>query len=1057
MFRWIIGSSLRFRYLVVAVSAAMILLGLGRLYDMPVDVFPEFAPPRVEIQTEGIGMTTQEVEELITIPMEEVLKATPEIATIRSKTVMSLSSIVLIFKHGTDIVHARQLVQERLQLANTRLPIGAGPPVMLQPLSSTSRVMKIGLSSEEMSMLDLSMTAYWKINFRLMRVPGVANIAMWGERLKQLQVQVDPERMRRHGVTLNAVEETAAEALNFGLLLDSSSAKTQTVGFIETPNQRMYIRPVSPGVTPEELARVPVASKNGGTVTLGDVADVLWGQPLLIGDAVINDGDGLMLIVEKFPWANTLEVTRGVEAALDELRPGLPTIEIDHQIFRPATFIEDSVHNLTVALLIGAVLVVLVLGAFLYEWRVALISLLAIPLSLMAAMLVLYLYEATINTMVLAGFVVALGSIVDDAIIDVENIVRRLRQHRKEGGGKSTATIILEASLEIRSVILYATLIIVLAVAPVLFMGGLSGAFFVPLALSYSLALLASMVVALTVTPALCLILLDRAAIERESPLVGWLQRKYQGTLERILRAPRPVYLATGAAVVAGVVVWPLLGQSLLPSFKERDFLMHWLTPPGTSHPEMYRVTVLASKELRAIPGVRNFGAHIGRALVADEVVGIDFTENWISIDPKVDYDETLAAVQETVAGYPGIYRDVQTYLRERVKEVLTGKSESIVVRIFGPELEVLREQADKVKEALTGIEGLVELHEEPLVDIPQVQITVDLAKAGAVGLAPGDVRRDAAILFSGHEVTDIHAGDKVYDVMVWSTPETRHSPLSVREALLDTPAGGQVRLGDIADVRIVPSPNQIVREGASRRMDVLANVGSGRDLGAILEDVEDRLEEVQFPLGYHAELLGEGAERAAAQRRLLLAGLGAVVGIFLLLQAAFRSWRLATLAFLALPAALVGGVLAAYLGDGIVSLGALVGFLAVLGIAARNSILLIRHFQHLEWVEGEAFGPALVLRGARERLSPILMTTLATGLALVPLVFAADLPGHEIEHPMAVVILGGLVTSTLLNLFVVPVLYLRLGSIRESDLSSELAALQPGRRAGFPGYQAQA
>jgi Cu/Ag efflux pump CusA len=599
-------------------------------------------------------------------------------------------------------------------------------------------------------------------------------------------------------------------------------------------------------------------------------------------------------------------------------------------------------------------------------------------------------------------------------------------------------------------------LIIVLAVAPVLFMGGLSGAFFVPLALSYSLALLASMVVALTVTPALCLILLDRAAIERESPLVGWLQRKYQGTLERIIRAPRPVYLATGAAVVAGIAVWPLLGQSLLPSFKERDFLMHWLTPPGTSHPEMYRVTVLASKELRAIPGVRNFGAHIGRALVADEVVGIDFTENWISIDPKVDYDDTLAAVQETVAGYPGIYRDVQTYLRERVKEVLTGKSESIVVRIFGPELEVLREQAERVKEALTGIEGLVELHEEPLKDIPQVQVTVDLAKAGAVGLAPGDVRRDAAILFAGHEVTDIHAGDKVYDVMVWSTPETRHSPLSVREALLDTPAGGQVSLGDIADVRIVPSPNAIARENASRRIDVLANVG-GRDLGAVLEDVEDRLEEVQFPLGYYAQLLGEGAERAAAQRRLLLAGLAAVVGIFLLLQAAFRSWRLAALAFLALPAALVGGVLAAYAGDGIVSLGALVGFLAILGIAARNSILLIRHFQHLEWVEGEAFGPGLILRGARERLSPILMTTLATGLALVPLVFAADLPGHEIEHPMAVVILGGLVTSTLLNLFVVPVLYLRLGSIRESDLSSELAALQPGGRAGSPGYHAPA
>ena len=1048
MFRWIIGSSLRFRYLVVAISAAMLALGLGRVSDLPVDVFPEFAPPRVEIQTEGIGMTTREVEELITIPMEETLKATPEIDTIRSKTVMAMSSIVLIFKQGTDIVHARQLVQERLQLAAIRLPVGIGPPVMLQPLSSTSRVMKIGLSSKEVSMLDLSMTAYWKINFRLMRVPGVANIAMWGERLKQLQVQVDPERMRRHGVTLNEVEETAAEALNFGLLANSSSAKTQIAGFIETPNQRMYIRPVSPGVTPEGLAQVPVVSKNGGTVRLGDVADVLWEQPLLIGDAVINDGPGLMLIVEKFPWANTLEVTRGVEAALDEMRPGLPNIEIDHQIFRPATFIEDSIHNLTVALLIGAVLVLVVLGAFLFEWRVALISLLAIPLSLVAAGFVLYLRGATINTMVLAGFVVALGSIVDDAIIDVENIVRRLRQHRKEGGSKSIAAVILEASLEIRSVILYATLIIVLAVAPVLFMGGLSGAFFVPLALSYSLALLASMVVALTVTPALCLILLDRAAIERESPLVGWLQRGYQSVLARIIRAPRPVFFASGAMVLAGIAVWPLLGQSLLPSFKERDFLMHWLTPPGTSHPEMYRVTTLASKELRSIPGVRNFGAHIGRALVADEVVGIDFTENWISIDPKVNYDDALAAVKETVAGYPGIYRDVQTYLRERVKEVLTGKSESIVVRIFGPELKVLREQADRVQQVLTGIEGLVELHKEPLVDIPQVQITVDLAKAGRVGLKPGDIRRDASIIFSGQEVTDIHLGARVHDVMVWSTPETRHSLNSVRGLLLDTPAGGQVRLGDIADVRIVPSPNTISRENASRRIDVLANV-SGRDLGSVIEDVEDRLEEIQFPLEYHAQLLGEAAERSSAQQRLLLAGLAAVIGIFLLLQVAFRSWRLATLAFLALPAALVGGVLAAYLGDGIISLGALVGFLAVLGIAARNSILLIRHFQHLEWVEGESFGPELILRGARERLSPILMTTLATGLALVPLVFAANLPGHEIEHPMAVVILGGLITSTLLNLLVIPILYLRLGSIRESDFSSELGALQLGGRAG--------
>src|SRR5262245_54604895 len=517
MFHWIIGSSLKFRFLVIAAAVAMVAVGTTRLRDMPVDVFPEFAPPLVEVQTEGIGMSTTEVEELVTTPMEELLRGTPELEVIRSRSVNALSQIVLLFKRGTDLLHARQLVQERLVLAGARLPTGVGPPVMLQPLSATSRVMKIGLSSKELSLLDLSMTAYWKIRFRLLRVPGVANVAIWGERLKQLQIQLDPERMRLHQVTLNEVLETAAAAMDFGLLRNTASAKTQIVGFIETPNQRLAINTVSPVVTPEDLAKVPIEAENGKTVRLGDVAKIVWDEPLRIGDAVINDGAGILLIVEKFPWGNTLEVTRGVEAALAELRPALANIEVDHTIFRPATFIELSIHNLTLALVIGAFLVVLILIAFLFEWRVALISLVAIPLSLVAALLVLYMRGTTINTMVLAGFLVALGSIVDDAIIDVENIVRRLRQHRREGSTKSTAAIVLEASLEIRRAIFYATLIIVLAVVPVFFMGGLSGAFFEPLALSYSLSLLASMVVALTVKPALYLLPLGRPPIGGKS------------------------------------------------------------------------------------------------------------------------------------------------------------------------------------------------------------------------------------------------------------------------------------------------------------------------------------------------------------------------------------------------------------------------------------------------------------------------------------------------------------------------------------------------------------
>jgi CzcA family heavy metal efflux pump len=720
-----------------------------------------------------------------------------------------------------------------------------------------------------------------------------------------------------------------------------------------------------------------------------------------------------------------------VEAALDSLRPGLSGIDLDTTIFRPASFVEISIDNLTSAMLLGFLLVVVIISVFLFEWRVALISLVTIPLSLMAAGLVLHWRGTTVNTMVLAGLVIALGAIVDDAIIDVENIVRRLRQHRREHGGRSTASVILEASLEVRGPIVYATLIIIASALPVFFLTGLTGSFFKPLALSYTLATLASLLVALTVTPALTLIMLRKSAIERsESPIVRWLHRGYESALSRIVIRPQAAYATVAVVVLAGVATMPLLGQSLLPSFKERDFLMHWVTNPGTSQPEESRITIQASKELRAIPGVRNFGAHIGQALLMDEVVGVNFGENWISVDPDVDYDETVAAINEVVAGYPGIHRDVQTYLKERIKEVLTGGSETVVVRIFGEDPDVLREKAEEVKQVMTEVDGLVEETVELHENIPQVQVTVNLAAAQRHGLKPGDVRRAAGVLLASEEVGDIFRGGKAYDVHVFSTPETRRSLTSIRQLPIDTPEGGRVLLGEVADVRIVPTPNVIERTDGSRRLDVGANL-SEADLGSVVADIESRMGQVDFPLGYHAELLGEHAERQAAQQRLLGYGALAALAIFLLLQASFGSWRLATLSFLTLPMALVGGALAALAGGGIISLGSLVGFFTVFGIAARNGILMINHFQHLERLEGEQFGPTLVLRGARERLSPILMTSLATGLALVPLVIAGSIPGHEVEHPLAVVILGGLVTSTLLNLFVVPSLYLRFAKAR--------------------------
>ena len=897
---------------------------------------------------------------------------------------------------------------------------------MIQPLSSTSRVLKIGLSSNRLSLIEMSTIAYWKIRARLLQVPGVANVPIWGERLQQMHVQVDPRKLRENGVSLISVMDTTADALDAGLLKFSDGALIGTGGFVDTPNQRLNIRHVLPIATPADLARVTIERENGKRLLLGDVATLVEDHQPLAGDAVINDGPGLMLIVEKLPWANTLDVTRGVEQAMDEMRPGLPGMEVDTTIFRPATFIELSLDNLTKALLIGALLVVLVLGAFLFEWRAAVISVVAIPLSLMAAALVLYARGATINVMVLAGFVIALGVVVDDAIIDVQNVVRRLRESRREGSRKSAFAVVLEASLEVRGPIVYATLIIVAAMVPIFFLTGLTGAFFQPLAFSYVLAVGASLVVALTVTPALCLMLLPRSPLERRgSPLERWLERGYERALRRIVPRPRLAYVTVVLTVAAGLAVVPFLGQSLLPSFKERDFLMHWLTSPDTSGPEETRVSIRACRELREIPGVRNCGSHIGQALLMDEVVGVYFGENWISVDPKADYDATLARVQHVVDGYPGIQRDVQTYLKERIREVLTGSSDAIVVRVFGDDLDVLQREAQEVLEAIEGVDGLVEAKVELHADVPQVEVKVDLASAQRYGIKPGDARRAAATWIASEEVGDIYRGGKAYDVHVWSTPETRHSLASIAALPIDTPRGTQVPLSDVADVRIAPTPNIIERENISRRLDVSANV-SGRDLGSVTQDVNERLEKVRFPLGYHAEVLGEFAERQAAQRTLLLFGGGSALAIFLLLQAAFGSWRLATLAFLTLPMALVGGALAAFAGGGVLSLGSLVGFFTVFGIAARNGILMINHFQHLEQHEGESFGPKLVLRGARERLSPILMTTLATGLAIVPLVAAGNIPGHEIEHPLAVVVLGGLFTSTLLNLFVMPPLYLR-------------------------------
>jgi len=1013
--RWIVGESLKLRVVVVALAIVFVVVGSREAARTPVDVFPEFAPPLVEIQTEAPGLTSVEVEQLVTTPIESALAGTTGVTTLRSKSVPGLSSVVMLFADGVDLMRARQFVAERLQNATRELPAAVAQPAIVPPISSTSRVLKIGLTSKTLSAIELSTLARWVIRPRLMSVSGVANVAIWGERPRQLQILVAPDRLAANHVTLAEVSAAAGDAASIG-----------AGGFVETPNQRVAVthRPTIRSAT--DLADIVISQANGRSVRLGDVADVVEGSPPPIGDAVIDGGPGLLLIVEKQPAANTLAVTHDLDRALAELAPGMRDVTVDALIFRPATFIETSIDNLTRATLVGCVLVIVILIGFLWSWRTALISVIAIPLSLLTALVVLKWRGASINTMALAGLVIALGEVVDDAIIDVENIVRRLREARATGDPRSASSIVLEASLEVRSAIVYATVIVLLVFLPIFFVPGLAGAFFRPLASSYALAVLSSMVVALVVTPALSLLLLSRAKLEtRDPPLVRLLKAGYRRVLPTMVDRWK-----IAIAVVLGLLIITAgaartLGQEFLPKFQETDFLMHFVGKPGTSLAEMQRITTLASRDLMAIPGVQSFGAHIGRAELSDEVVGVNFAELWISLDPDAPYTSTVAKVEETIRTFPGLYRDVLTYLRERIKEVLTGASATVVVRIYGPSLEGLRERAAAISALLATVPGVVNLKVEAQVDVPQLEVRPRPTILRQLGMGPGELRRAVTTLVQGSRVGEIHDGLATVPIVVRASEAIRGDVEAIRRLPIETPAGTIVSLSQLAEVALTSSPNVVQREAGSRRIDVTCDV-AGRDLGSTARDIAARVTAVPYPAAYHPQLLGEYTARQEARDRLAWIGALALLGIVLVLYQDFRSVRLTALVIVTLPFALVGGVGAALIAGGNLSLGSLVGFVTVLGVAARNGIMLVSHYRHLEEQEGIPLSRELVLRGSEERLAPILMTALATALALVPLVVNGNQPGHEIEHPLAVVILGGLVTSTLLNLLLLPALYLR-------------------------------
>jgi CzcA family heavy metal efflux pump len=1063
MLRWIVGSSLKLRFMVVPLAAGMILLGVTQLRQMPVDVLPEFTPPLVDIQTEALGLSAQEVEQLVTVPLEQdLLNGVAFLDQIRSQSLPGLSRIELIFQPGTDVLAARQLVQERLIQAPGGIPNVSKAPVMLQPLSSTSRVMMIGLSSNDVSLIDMSVLARWKIRPRLMGVPGVANVAIWGQRERQLQVQVDPQKLRRHGVSLDQVIQSTGNALWVSPLSFVEASTPGTAGFIDTPNQRLGIQHVLPITTAKDLSQVRIEDTGAKVLRLGDVGQVVEDHQPLIGDALVNDSPSLMLVIEKFPGTNTREVTQGVEAALDEMRPGLSGITIDADLFRPVSFIDTATRNVTLALLLALLIMVVLLGGFLLDWRAALISLVAISLSLLVAMLVLDQRGATFNTMILAGLVIALGVVVDDAIVDVDAIRRRLRQRREAtaggqqpSGGNGAATTpaaILDASMEVRGPLLWATLIIGVAAVPLFFLQGLTGSFVRPLAVSYLLAVLASMVVALVVTPVLALLLFTSGAPpaqwRRQSPPARWLQRGHAAALGRLVPRPRLAFAAVAVIAVAGLAVLPATGgRPMLPPLQDRDLLIQWEGAPGMSQPEMDRVTALATRELRSIPGVSDVGAHIGRAVTSDQVVNVNSAELWVSIAPGADYDRTVAAIRHAIDGYPGLTPNLVTYPEERMRQVQVGTDDPLVVRVFGEDLQVLRGKAEEVRRAIGGIDGVV----SPRVDVqaqePTVEIEVDLAAARQLGLKPGDVRRAAAVQLSGVTVGNLFEEQKVFDVTVWSTPPTRHSLSNIQDLLIDTPTGGKVRLGEVAVVRVVPTPTVIRHDDVSRYVDVTAAV-RGRPLGDVTDEVRQRLRSIQFPLEHHAAVLGRYAEQRQTWQRVLSIAAAAAIGILLLLQAAFGSWRLAWLVFLSLPLALVGGVLGAFAlnldGGQVTSLGSFAGLFTVLAIAARNGVLLVSHYQRLQQEEGEHLGVGLVLRGSQERLVPIALSALTVAASLLPLVFLGSVPGLEVVRPLAAVVIGGLVTSTLLSLLILPVLYLRFAPHSQPDTSEAELSLSP-------------
>ncbi|MFI6496637.1 efflux RND transporter permease subunit [Nonomuraea typhae] len=1017
--RWLISLSMKFRGLVVIAALALLVAGAGQLRGSSMEALPEFSPVYVEVQTEALGLSAYEVEQLITVPLEvNLLNGVAWLDEIRSDSVAGLSSIEMIFEPGTDLLKARQMVQERLGHAGI-LPNVSKPPTMLQPLSSANRVGIVGLSSPNLSLIEMSVLARWNIKPRLMGVPGVANVAIWGQRERQLQVQVDPDRLASHGVTLNQVISTTGNALWSSPLSFVKASTPGSGGFIDTPQQRLGIQHISPIKTAQDLAKVPVEPGEDDEpvrdVTLGDVGAVVEDHQPLIGDSLAGDGKTLMLVVEKFPGTDTLQVTKGVEEALAALGPGLSGMKLDSGIYRPATFVESARANLALSLSVGLGLLLLIVGAALLSWRAALITLIAVPVSLVAALLVLEWRGGPLNTLVIAGLIVALAVVVHDTVATVHRV-----RDRPEGEP------ILDAVLTLRSPLVYATLIALAAAAPGLLVPGIAGRFFGPLVLSYMLAVAASLLAALTVTPALASLLLRRTAAPRESRA----HLLYRRLLEWSVPRPAIAYAMGGILLVAGLATAAFAvaprTAALMPVFQDRDLLIRWEAPPGTSQPAMVKTGEQVRSELTAIPGVRGVAGHVGRAIASDQVVGINSGILWVGLTPAAPYEQTVAAVRAVVSKHPGFDRQVRTYHDESIGGVRTPSGGELAVRVYGQDLTTLRAEAEKVKTAVAAVPGVTGPRVQLQPQEPTAEVEVNIAAAQQKGLKPGDVRRAAATWMQGIEVGSLFENQKVFEVIVVGAPGTRQNLDSIGQIKIDTPDGKQVPLADVAQVRVQANQTVFKHEATARYYDVVAEL-SGRGRDAVIQDVGNAVRRLTFPMEYHAEVLDAGDQGEVNWMALLGPGLAALVAIVLLLQSALSSWRMAALVALTLPVALSGAAVVAFLGDGVLSLSVVAALPAVLALAVRLALVMLARFRRLAEENGGVVTAGHVLRGAGESLLPVATTVIGVAAAVLPLILLGSMPGHEAARPLAIGVLGGLVTTAVWSLVLLPGLYLSL------------------------------